>query len=119
MYNPAQFVSRWISTKTDDEVSPEEKIKLAIEKIDNGELSYRQAESMYGIPRSTLYDHKTGKASTNKRGPPTVLTSLEEDNLVQWIQHMADIRYDRTQEQVCLTVKRFLINMVGKILLKI
>ena len=94
-----------ISTK---EVSPEEKLKLVMERIDNGELSYRQAESMYGIPRSTLHDHKTGKASTNIKGPPTVLTSLEEDNLVQWVLHMADIGYGRTRKQVCLTVKKIL-----------
>ena len=43
-----------------------------------GELSYWQAQSMYGIPESALYDHKTGKVSTCKRGPGTVLTDPEE-----------------------------------------
>ena len=96
------------SDKGIKEVSPEEKMKLALDKIDSGELSYRQAQSMYGIPRSTLYDHKTGKVSTSKRGPATVLTSAEEDMLVQWSLHMADIGYGRTREQLCLTVKKIL-----------
>ena len=41
-------------------------------RINNGELSYWQTQSMYGIPKSTLYDHKAGKVSTCKRGPGTV-----------------------------------------------
>ena len=59
-----------INTKTD--LPEETETETSNRENDNGELSYRQAESMYGIPRSTLHDHKTGKASTNKKGPPTV-----------------------------------------------
>ena len=72
--------------------SSEEKLKLALDKITSGEFSYRQAQSAYGIPRSTLYDHKAGKVTTTKRGPPTVLTAAEEEMLVQWALHMADNR---------------------------
>ena len=83
-------------------------MKLAIERISNEDLSYHQAKLMYGIPRSTLYDKKTGKVSTSKRGPSTVLSSSEENSLVQWMLHMADIGYGCTREQVCLIVKKML-----------
>ena len=94
--------------KKDQGTPTEETLKLAIERISNEELSYRQAELMYGIPKSTLHDHKIGKVSTSKKGPSTVLSSSEEDSLVQWILHMADIGYGRTREQVCLIVKKIL-----------
>ena len=63
---------------------------------------------MYCIPKSTFYDHKTGKVSTSKRGPSTVLSSSEEDSLVQRILLMADIGYGCAREQVCLIVKKML-----------
>jgi len=53
--------------KKDQGTPTEETLKLAIERIGNEELSYRQAELMYGIPRNTLHDHKIGKVSTSKR----------------------------------------------------
>ena len=51
------------------------------------ELSYRKAAAQYGIPRSTLHDHVTGKATSLKRGPLTVLTAAEQ-MLVDWALHM-------------------------------
>ena len=80
----------------------------AIERIEKHELSYRKAESLYGIPRSTLHDHVAGTVSSSQRGPATVLTPAEECMLVQWSLHMADVGYGRTREQLCLTVKTIL-----------
>ena len=41
-------------------------------------------------------------------GPPTILTSAEENMLVHWAIEMAAIGYGRTREQLCLTVKEML-----------
>ena len=71
-------------------------------------MSYCKAAAQYGIPRSTLHDHVTEKAASSKRGPPTVLMPAEEQMLVDWALHMADIGYGRTREQLCATVKEIL-----------
>lgn len=85
-----------------------EDLEIAVKRVQAKEISYREAESLYGVPRSTLFDHVTGKATTCKRGPPTVLNPAEENMIVEWALHMADIGYGRTREQVCLTVKKIL-----------
>lgn len=85
-----------------------EDLEIAVKRITAKEISYRDAESKYGVPRSTLYDHVAGKATSCKRGPPTVLNATEEKMIVEWALHMADIGYGRTREQVCLTVKKIL-----------
>ena len=81
-------------------------LELAVYLIGKKELSYRQAESKFAIPRSTLHDHVAGKALTTKRGPPTLLNLAEESMLVDWALHMADIGYGRTREELCLMVKK-------------
>ena len=43
--------------KTDRGKYGMEKLTLAMEKVRNGELSKRKAESLYGIPRKTLTRH--------------------------------------------------------------
>jgi len=79
----------------------------AVEESKGG-LSYRKAAARYGVPKSTVCDHATGKVSGSKRGPPTVLNQAEEQMLVDWALHMADIGYGRTREQLCATVKEIL-----------
>ena len=54
---------------------------IALEKIKNNEMSFRDAECEYGVPISTLSNHKNGKASSHKVGPKTVL-SFEEEKLL-------------------------------------
>jgi len=88
----------------------------AVEESKGG-LSYRKAAARYGVPKSTVCDHATGKVSGSKRGPPTVLNQAEEQMLVDWALHMADIGYGRTREQLCATVK-YWIRMAVKILLQ-
>ena len=73
-----------------------EELDIVVQQIKEEGLSYRKAAALYGIPRSTLYDNVTGKAVSLKRGPPTVLTAAEEQMLVDWALHMADIGYGRT-----------------------
>ena len=83
-------------------------LEVAVSKVKCKELSFRQAEARYGVPRSTLSDHVCGKVSSTRRGPPTILTSAEENMLVHWAIEMAAIGYGRTREELCLTVKAML-----------
>ena len=83
-------------------------LDIVVQQIKEEGLSYREAAAQYGIPRSTLHDHVTGKAMSTKRGPPTVLTAAEEQMLVDWALPMADLGYGRTREHMCATVKEIL-----------
>ena len=59
-----------------------EELDIAVQQIKEEGLSYRKAAAQYGTPQITLYDPVTGKAASSKRGPLTVLTTAEEQMLV-------------------------------------
>lgn len=64
---------------------------------------------MYGIPRTTLNDHKSGKVKPGlKPGPPTLLSTAEEDDLVKLLLTSADIGYGRTRNEVLNIVTQLL-----------
>ena len=74
-----------------------EKISRAVTDIQNG-LSYRQAEAKYDI---TLHLYATGKIEFGSRpGPPSILTTAEEQKLVNYIVEMSRISYGCTKEKV-------------------
>ena len=56
----------------------------SISVIKENQMSLRSASQVYGIPKSTLHDHLSGKVKSTKRGPPTVLTNTEERKLAEW-----------------------------------
>jgi hypothetical protein len=47
----------------------------AVNKVRNGEMSFRQAEETYEVPKSTIADHLKGCSKTNKLGRPALLTN--------------------------------------------
>ena len=77
-----------------------EDISCAITEIRNG-LSYRKAERKYGIPKSTLHLYAIGKIELGSRpGPRSILTTAEEEQLVQYVVEMSRIGYGCTKQQV-------------------
>ena len=68
----------------------------------------RTAARAYGIPKSTLHDHYSGKLQSSKRGPCTVLSGAEEAKLASWAIGMINIGYEHTREQVSEMAKRIL-----------
>ena len=89
-------------------------LKVAVSKTKANELTFRPAEARYRVPHSTLYDHVCGRVSSSKRGPPTVLTTAEENLLAQWALDMAEIGYVRTREQLQLYVCEMVKTMLDK-----
>ena len=64
---------------------------------------------MYGIPRTTLNDHKLGKVKTGvKSGPPPLLSTAEEDDLVKVLLTSADIGYGHTRSEVLSIAEQLL-----------
>jgi len=64
--------------------------------------SIREAAQLYGIPKSTLHDHCSGKAKSRKPGPSPYLTEAEEQKLVEWAIEMGKIGYGWTREQMTM-----------------
>ena len=74
-------------------------------------MSVRRAAEEYGIPRSTLYDHYSGKIAQGSRsGPKRYLDSTEEAELAQFLTDSSLIGYSRTPKQVVELVQ----NVVDK-----
>ncbi len=83
-------------------------MREALEAVYSG-MSVCKASELYGIPRTTLNDHKLGKRLAGvKPGPPPILSSSEEKDLVKFLLTSADIGYGRTRKDVLNIVSRML-----------
>ncbi|KAG0597725.1 hypothetical protein M758_12G016600 [Ceratodon purpureus] len=66
----------------------EESMKEAIKEVKKGTSSIGKIGEKYGIPESSIRDWLTGKTSSKKKGPRTVLSKEEEDSMVDWCMDM-------------------------------
>ncbi len=72
-------------------------------------MSASKASIVYGIPRSTLNDHIHGDVLPGaKAGAPTLLSTREEEELVEFLCQCADIGYAKTRHEVFDIVSRML-----------
>ena len=74
----------------------------AINAVLQQRTSVRRAAEQYGIPKSTLYDHVSGKAQDRRPGPTKYLTDDEEETLVCFIEKRASIGYPKKPQEVNL-----------------
>lgn len=66
----------------------EESMKEAIKEVKKGTSSIGKIGEKYGIPESSIRDWLTGKTSSKKKGPRTVLSKEEEESMVDWCMDM-------------------------------
>lgn len=58
----------------------QEDVNNALRRVDLGELSIREAATVYGVPKSTLHDKLSHKSPfVSKQGPKPYLTRAEEE----------------------------------------
>jgi transposase-like protein len=62
----------------------EESMKEAIDAVERGEDSIRKIAKRFRISASSIRDWMSGKTSSKKKGPPTVLSKEEEHAIVAW-----------------------------------
>lgn len=87
-------------------------VNNAIIDIKNGS-SILGTSKKYGIPRSTLNDKLKGKVPIEKKmGPPTILSSEEEDILVKWVVHCAESGFPVTKYQQLDSVQKLVENKI-------
>ena len=64
-------------------------------------MSVAKASRVHGIPRTTLNDHIHGKVLPGaKSGAPTILSTSEEQDLVDFLLHAAKMGYAKTRKEV-------------------
>jgi len=83
-------------------------LRAALQRVSNKEISLRQAALQYGIPRSTLSDHKTGKSTSRCAGAPTVLSHAEESEIVIGCQVLAEMGFPLDKAYVSAIVGDYL-----------
>ena len=78
--------------------------------VRSGKMGKREAAKTFGVPISTLYCKVTGISpeEITRPGPKTSLTPAEENDLVEYLNQMAEIGYTITQKDVGLEVKNVL-----------
>ena len=86
----------------------ETRMDHALKAVADGK-SIRQAAEEHGVPRSTLHDRVTGKVVPGtKSGPRKHLTSLEEEEFVEFLKHCSAIGYGKTRKQAVSLVQEAL-----------
>ncbi len=84
-------------------------MREALDAVMKQGMSASRASVIYGIPRSTLNDHIHGYVLPgSKVGAPTLLTTREEQELVEFLCKCAHIGYAKTRHEVFNIVSRML-----------
>ena len=87
----------------------EETMEWALKDVTNGLLTVRLAALEYNVPRSTLHDRVTGKVCPGAvGGAPRYLDDEEEEELVEFLLHCAQLGYPKTVKEVKGIVGRIL-----------
>lgn len=80
-------------------------MKAALKAVEDGKSINRAARD-YGIPKSTLYDHVSGKVVHGiKPGPRPYLTAGEEKELGIYLKQCAKVGYGKTRRDVLALVQ--------------
>lgn len=86
----------------------ESELDKALEAIKNG-MGKLTAAKKFNIPRATLQFRLSKEFVKSRPGPDTVLSSQEENQLVQWIIESCRKGFPRRKEDIIQSVKLFLI----------
>ena len=83
-------------------------LKAAVADVQSGKLGIRAAARKHGIPRSSLYDHLSGKSSKRYGGPSTVLTAEVEKEIATSCVVLQEFGFPVTKELVGVIVRDLL-----------
>ena len=79
----------------------EESMTAALNEFRKGIHSINKIAVLYGVPKSTLHDHISGRVQHGtKPGPPPYLNPIEEQELADYLITVAKIGYGKTRKEV-------------------
>ena len=85
-----------------------EKVDKAMKAVKEDKMSIRRAAEMYGIPRSTLSDHLSGKYKYSGGQGGKLLTKEEEERLAVFLVGCASVGYAKSRKEVLNIVQQIL-----------
>ena len=86
--------------KTWSDDSMKAALKATLKAVENGQ-SVSGAARDYGIPKTTLFDHVSGRVIHGvKPGPRPYLSPREEGTLGHFLKHCAKLGYGKTKKDV-------------------
>ncbi|CAF4896005.1 unnamed protein product [Pieris macdunnoughi] len=85
----------------------EEMLMLACEAVQSGQISTRDAQRQFGIPRRTIVN-KIKQVHTKSIGHPTVLTNKEEDKIIKVLQASSNFGSPLTKLDLKLLVHEYI-----------
>ena len=81
----------------------------ACRAFNSGQCSLRKVAELYGVPKSTLHDHASGKVKEfNVSGPERYLSVHDEEELCNFLIGCSEIGYPRTRPQVLAIVQQYI-----------
>ena len=87
----------------------QEGMKAAMKAVIEDGMTIRQAAEKFNIPKSTLGDRISGRVLPGATsGPSSYLSSIEEEELVNFLCRVTQIGHGRTRSEVIGIVERFL-----------
>ena len=89
-------------TWTDDQ------LRSAIKEVSDGVSSVRAAAIKYGIPKSSLHDHLTGKSTKRFGGPRTIIPHEVEKEIVASCITLQEFGFPMTKEIVSTIIRDYL-----------
>lgn len=76
-------------------------MREALNAVQEQGMTVAKASCLFGVPRTTLNDHKLGKVYPGARsGAQTMLSTCEELDLVEFLFDSANMGYPRTRKEV-------------------
>ena len=83
-------------------------MKNAIAACTDTGMKVREAARIYGVPKSTLHDHVSGKHTAIGAGSPTVLAQKYEQEIVLTCQVLAEMGFGLTKQLVERVVMEYI-----------
>lgn len=75
-------------------------MQQAVSAVCEGGIKLREAEKIYKVPFSTLWRHVTGECSTSMPGRKPKLGHLQEQELKEAVQGMADMGFGLSKNEL-------------------
>ena len=87
---------------------PYDKIRRAIEAVEEKKMSIRRAAEEYGVPKSTLSNHLKGKYAECTKSARRLLSDEEEERLAAFLIGCGTVGYAKSRKVVLAIVRQIL-----------
>lgn len=86
----------------------QDSLDAAIVAVEVNGVSIRQAAELYNIPKSTFYDHVSGRVTRLAKPGPKPYLTMKEEELVNFLLKCACLGYPHTRRQIIVIVQEIL-----------